>query len=266
MTEEADFKSIIAAWTGPFAKDAEASLAVARALLKAQYGTRDYFTQTLAWGAETLTGTEAGLAAFVAAIEAAVAGGGDAKLDFNPMILSVSKAGNLMAFRQLAALRDRLAPCREAGQPYPKEDFGGQLLSDAGLLQTSTTSLWDHPEDYPRALDATPAAEYAFHTDKEKDPWALVTLAGPAEVRGIVLVNRTNGTNGWRQTPIAVQVSEDGSAWRTVFTDAEARAVYRVDLAAAAPHAKFVKVLREPEAQDNYFHLRKILVYGKKLY
>ena len=93
-----------------------------------------------------------------------------------------------------------------------------------------------------------------------------MTLAGPAEVRGLVLVNRTNGSNGGRQTPIAVQVSEDGRAWRTVFADGEVRATYRVDLRAAAPQAKFIKVLREPEAQDNYFHLRKILVYGKKLY
>ena len=271
LAEESDFKLIIAAWTGPFAKDTETCLAVARALLDAQYGTRDYFTQTLAWGAETLMDTAARLDAFIAAIEAAVrtgvkGAGAGAALDFNPLIMSASKAGNLAAFRQLAALRDKLAPCREKGRPYPKTDFGGQLLSDAGLLQTSSTSQWDRPEDYPRALDATPAGEYAFHTDKEKAPWALVTLAGPAEVRGLVLVNRSNGSNGGRQTPIAVQVSEDGRAWRTVFADGEARSVYRVDLRAAAPQAKYVKVLREPEAQDNYFHLRKILVYGKKLY
>ena len=127
-----------------------------------------------------------------------------------------------------------------------------------------STSLWDRPADYPRALDATPAGEYAFHTDKEKSPWALVTLEGPTEVRGIVLENRLS--NASRQVPIVVQVSEDGSTWRTVFTDSETRATYCVDLQAAAPQAKFVKVLREPEAQDVCFHLRKILVYGKKLY
>lgn len=267
LAEEADFKSLVLGWTGPFAKDTEKCLAVARALLKAQAGTRDYLTAMLGWGAETLMDTEERFARFVAAVEEACATGsdeGETALDFGPMILSASKAGNRAAFRQLAALSDRVAPCKEKGKPYPKTYFGGQLLSDGGMLQTSSTSLWDRPADYPRALDATPAGEYAFHTDHEKSPWALVTLEGPTEVRGIVLENRLS--NPSRQVPIVVQVSEDGSTWRTVFTDGEARATYRVDLQAAAPQAKFIKVFREPEAQDVCFHLRKILVYGKKLY
>ena len=63
-----------------------------------------------------------------------------------------------------------------------------------------------------------------------------------------------------------MEVSEDGDNWRTVVHDEEIRPVYRVDLQAAPPRARFVRVRRTAGAKDEFFHLNKILVYGKKLY
>ena len=91
-------------------------------------------------------------------------------------------------------------------------------------------------------------------------------LPGPAEIFGVVVENGGAAQNQWRQVPLEVQVSEDGNNWRTVHTDGEIRTTYRVDLRAHAPRARYVRVRRTPDAKNEFFHLFKILVYGRKLY
>lgn len=194
------------------------------------------------------------------------AGGAKAKLDFAPLILSASKAGNITAFRQLAQLQDRMDPAPKTGRQYPTSDFGATLLSSGGMLQTSSTSQWDKPARYARCIDASPCMDNGFHTDKEKSPWAVVVLPGPADVCGVVLENNSSSSNRARQVPIEVQVSEDGASWQTVFRSDAVDATYRVDLRKAPRRARQVRVCRTPDAADNFFHLGKILVYGRKLY
>jgi len=78
--------------------------------------------------------------------------------------------------------------------------------------------------------------------------------------------NRFGGVNASRQVPIEVSVSEDGATWQRVASDTQEKATYRFDLKSAAPRAKFVRVGRKPDAKEEFFHLNKILVYGRKLY
>ena len=270
IQEESDFKVALGEWTKSMATDKKLVADVLKAMLSAQYGTRDYFSQTLGWGGDILTANDADTKPFMDIIAAVVAekstGGEKAKLDFAPLILSASKAGNLSAFRQFAQLQDKLEPAERTGNAYPEKDFGATILSAEGMLQTSSTSNWDVPARYTRCLDTTQSAGNSFHTDKEKSPWANVVLPGPADVCGIVVANNAGAQNRSRQVPLEVLVSEDGETWNTVFRADDARDAYRIDLRSSMPRARQVRVRRTPDAKEDFFHLGKILVYGRKLY
>lgn len=270
LQEESDFKVVLKEWTRPLGTDKGLLASVLKAMLSAQYGTRDYFSQTLGWGGDTMMGDGANSELFVRTLNEMVAerskSGQKTELDFNPLILAASKAGNLDVFRQLVSLQARLEPQKKSGQAYPASDFGVPLLSGDGLFKTSSTSGWDTPKRYARCIDESPCDGNTFHTNKEKAPWAVVMLPGPAEICGVVVENRCAAQNQHRQVPLEVQVSEDGENWQTVHTDSEVRGTYRVDLRARAPRARYVRARRTPEAKNEFFHLSKILVYGRKLY
>ena len=270
LQEEADFKEALKAWAAPIGGDASLAASVLKATLLAQYGTRDYFSQALGWGGDAMLSGQDGMSAFFKVLDEVVAEkssvGTKAKLDFAPLILGASTAGNMDAFRQFAQLQDKMEPVQRGGKTYPASDFGGTLVSADGMLMTSSTSNWDRPARYARCIDASPCDANAFHTAKEKSPWAVVVLPGPAAVCGVVVENNSAGPNRARQVPMEIQVSEDGDAWTTVFRDEEPRATYRADLRAQSPRARKVRVCRSAGAKEEFFHLGKILVYGRKLY
>ena len=166
----------------------------------------------------------------------------------------------------MADLQARISPEKTKGERYSKNDFGGTLLSEDGLLRTSTTSQWDTPARYAYVIDSSPARGNGFHTAKEKAPWAEVMLPGPSSVLGLVIENRSGGHNATRQVPIYVDVSEDGTSWQRVFTQEQVKDTFRVDLRKAPPRARHVRVGRVADAKEDVFHLGKVLVYGKKLY
>ena len=91
-------------------------------------------------------------------------------------------------------------------------------------------------------------------------------LAGPTDVKGVLIENRFGGVNGNRQVPIVVEISEDGSEWRQVFASDKAQETYRVDLRGGGNRTRLGRVSRKAGARKDFFHLKKILVYGTKLY
>ncbi len=270
IQEEADFGEMLKKWTTPFGADMSLLTPVLKAMLSAQYGTPNYFSQVLAWGGNIMMGDASKSALFIQTLGDVVKekseGGAESKFDFGPLILSASKSDNLDSFRQIADLQAKIQPFKGEGKPYPEKDFGGQLLSSEGLFKSSTTSGWDKPENYARCIDATPNTGNGFHTAREKAPWALVMLRGPSEVTGVLLENKCGWQNRHRQAPLELQISEDGEDWQTVHKDNEVRETYRIDLRSEAPRARYVRVRRVPDAKDDVYHFGKFLVYGKKLY
>ena len=270
VQEEADFKKMLEEWAKPLGSDVEFVVPVLKAMLLAQYGTKNYFTQVLGWGGDVMMGNTGLSAVYIKTLGEVVAekakDGAISALDFNPLMLGASKSDNLEAFRQIALLQDKLEPYKGDGKPYPTSDFGGQLVSAEGLLKTSSTSGWDKPKNYARCIDATPCGENGFHTAKEKSPWAVVMLPGPVSVCGVVAENKAGWQNRHRQAPLELQISEDGSEWTTVHRDDQVRDTYRIDLRSSAPRARYIRIRRVPDAKDEVYHLNKLLVYGKKLY
>ena len=266
IAEEGDFSAAMKQWVKPLEGDKALMEAAIMAVVAAQRGTRDFFAQTLAWCGDFMLADAARLKRFVAALGKS---GSAQNTDLAPMILAAAKNGNLHAFRQLADLQDKLSPSavKTPGKQYPMRDFGAPLLSADGMLTVSTTSRWDTPQLHVHAIDATPRDGNALHTSKEKCPWAMVTLPGPAVVKGVIVENRcTSVGNRARQVPLEVQLSETGDEWHTVFTDGEARETYRIDLRKNDLRSRYIRVRRTPDAKDEVFHLSKILVYGTRLY
>ncbi|MBR1871325.1 MAG: discoidin domain-containing protein, partial [Kiritimatiellae bacterium] len=280
IQEEADFGTVLKTWGDLAGTDRQTRYTILKAMLAAQFGTGDYFSQTMGWGSEFFSKTADGVATFNKCLSEAIAaasaksskkGGAaaaDGKIDFRPLILTASRNGSIEAFREMVKMQQKMSPPETGtGAKYPAKDFGGDLVSEDGLLQTSTTCNYDNPARYPLAIDASPVGGgSAFHTDGEEFPWAKVLLAGPTDVTGVLIENRTGGYNASRQVPLVVEVSEDGETWSAVYTDNTVKETYRIDLRGKAPRAKYVRVSRKKGAKKEVFHLNKILVYGRKLY
>ncbi len=90
------------------------------------------------------------------------------------------------------------------------------------------------------------------------DPNSSVLLFGDVEIEGVTVVGESKGLSFW--------LSDDGEEWRKVGERGMGNGERRVDLRKDSPSAKFVKVGFEPGVGKKSLSLKKILVYGKKLY
>ena len=93
----------------------------------------------------------------------------------------------------------------------------------------------------------------------------MVVLPGPAEIAAVTIVNAGGAQNAGRQVPLKVWTSDDGKDFREVASSSTVQDEWKFTLPAGTK-AKYIKVGRTPEQRDEFFHLYKILVYGKKLY
>lgn len=198
-------------------------------------------------------------------------------------IRKASESGDKTAFDTWNALADKLLPAAVAGDIHLKPQqladwpgitpFPGRNLSQEALLQTSSACTHDRPRSYKDILsDKIPGY---FDTNAEKKPWAQVVFGGENELSGIVLVPRSDHAPEveW-DVPLIVSISIDGKTWTQVARFDKAEPIYRVDLGEQKPHAKFVRIEREPEPetpgaapkQPGRFHFRNFVVYGRRLY
>ena len=264
LAEEGDFKAALVSWLKPLERDAALKENVLFAVLTAQSGTPDYFTQVLSGCADFIVSDEKRFGRLIALLGSRPARHG---INLSGLILAASRKENRAAFRQLSAIQDKMSPVKKTGKTYPMSDFGAKLLSAEGLIAGSTTSPWDKPALYPRAIDETPPAGNILHTNKEKSPWAMVILPGESLVTGVVVENKCPDRRyRHRMVPLEIQISADGANWTTVYEDGELRETYRVDLRGNPGLAGRVRVRRKPGAKDDCFHVTKILVYGDKRY
>jgi hypothetical protein len=161
-----------------------------------------------------------------------------------------------------------LTPAQVAQRPKV-EPFSGALLSGTALLQLSSHVGFDRPLSYPHVLSGGGLG--FFDTNPEPKPWAKLTLAGDAELSGIVLVDRYEfpSEQPW-DVPMKVEISTDNKTWTEVALIEKVEAVYRIDLQGRNLRARYIRLERQPSADpaqpsNGRFHLRNFLVYGRKL-
>ena len=95
--------------------------------------------------------------------------------------------------------------------------------------------------------------------------WIRLQLGGVSEVSGILLVNVKMTKQRKGQLPLRVEISENGSDWKTVATLTQDADSWRIPLDQTERRVKFVRVVREDDG-DAPLRLVKMLVYGRKLY
>jgi hypothetical protein len=230
------------------------------AILSAQYGTSHAFGRVMRWGGKAFLDDEVYATRYVGALNHLLAGkenAGDTLGRYvKESIREASNARNIAAFKALCELQDKLAPKTRA----PLAVAADVPLLSGGLLRLSSTSQWDHPEAYGHVIDDKQASE-ACHTGKEKSPWAELMLPGPAEVSRVYLLN-TTGNQG-RIVPFAIEVSEDGTNWKQVASETQAKGEYTINFPAVK--AQYIRIHCTPQ-WDTFLHVRKFNAFGKKLY
>ncbi|MDR1614142.1 MAG: discoidin domain-containing protein [Campylobacteraceae bacterium] len=63
-------------------------------------------------------------------------------------------------------------------------------IAPLGKATQSSTSQWSKPDDAKRAVTDMGGVNFAFHTDKEQNPWWELTLDKPRPIEYIILHNR----------------------------------------------------------------------------
>lgn len=289
LRDEGDFGGVVKHWAKPLEGDAALMERVVMAVTSSQYGTRTFFTQALGWCAkfvfadddrakrflnvlpkfaEKFANSMRGKKGSAKIVTAARKG----KPDLGSFIKEAERSGDVAAFRYFATMQEKVgAPI--TGTRFKDRDFNGVLVSAEGMLTLSKSSPGDNASIHPRTIDDSPAKEFTFCTEKEDEPWAMVTLAGPCELRGIVLINRSSNEELCKQqVPLEVEISEDNSSWTKVFSDDRVRKRYSFEFQFGKyPKARYVRIRRAAitdgkRERKTCFRLSKILVYGKKLY
>jgi hypothetical protein len=242
-----------------------------------------YFASVFSWG-NSRFGSKPGTAAAFSSVIANflkqsgkdVPGGAAGRLAES--ILSVESSENIEAFQRLSDLASkadiitedphsiRRFNKKQASEFPAAEPFAGVLLSKDGLLKISSNGNTLTTLSHRDALTEDPLGGI-FITKKEKKPWAEVVLAGPAELSGIVLINRyETGQNN--QVPLTVSVSADGKKWKEIYKSDKTENVWRIPLEGVkdAERIRYVRVMVDHGDKSEYFHMRGFRVYGKKLY
>ncbi|MBO7683691.1 MAG: hypothetical protein J6T51_03080 [Kiritimatiellae bacterium] len=289
IQDNGDIASAVKKWARPLEGDPALMDRAIGSVVEAQYGTRTYFAQVLGWCAPFVFSDDDRANRFLKTLPKlaerfsksmrSVPGGAKAaieavrgKPDLGQFLIAAESSGNVAAFRQFAAMQEKVG--RPVNGPrYKGRDFSGELVSGEGMLSLSATWTTDIPRKHPRAIDDSPPDGASFCTKEDFEPWAMVTLAGPCELRGVLVVNRGGGDGDRSQLPLAIEASEDGAEWKSLADDVKLRRQHRLEIPSSrAPRARYVRVRRlRGEGKDGLpkkeaLSLAKILVYGKKLY
>ena len=173
-------------------------------------------------------------------------------------------------FRTVLGGRFDLAVYDDMENPTPKVKAANEKLKDlrvASMRFPAITCLTDKPYRLFAQLENVP-----FDVTPQSLA-EMVQIAGPCELRGIVIVNRdADKAHRDLQVPFEVEISDDNAQWQKVFDSDKLMETYRFEFKSnKRPRARYVRVRRlremdgKRESKDD-FRLSKILVYGRKLY
>ncbi len=117
-------------------------------------------------------------------------------------------------------------------------------------------------------VDGTTTPDYAFHTDKQQNPYIIINLDGEYTVGGLTLFNRAGGY-GVRAKDLAVWVSNDGQQWEKEWQSEKAEEKWSVPFTTQSMGAevmglktRYIKVGLDSN-EPNYLHLPRIDIYVK---
>ena len=166
-----------------------------------------------------------------------------------------------------ATVKKTIIDAKDMSACYPREDFGGVLLSSKYELMEFSGEL-----RHVRYLDGLfnsrktveEPSDFAFGvcSNGKKEAGFTLKLSESVTLAGLLVVNRTKVTQE-RQVPLCVWASEDRVKWERVFIDESIRDEYRIDLSNKNITCKYLRFGRLPGVNNEPFHLARTLVYVK---
>lgn len=258
-----DFESALNAQAAALGGDSAKQISFFEQVLSLQAGSKSWFAPTIAWGQSKFGKDPSTTGPFFAALSRvfasdAVGSNQDGlRAALRPAVIAAAADKNVEAFQALGKAGERL---RSGQSPIKTEPFPGDLLTSGGLLLTSSTSGWDHPENHWGVLEPCGGG---FHTESEVHPNAVVRLGKLGDLSGIV-IHDASGQNSGRQLPLKVSVSENGQTWTQVFRTEKHQDMWRIPLEGQATRVQFIKVERDDDRKE-FFHLNAIHAYGRRL-
>jgi hypothetical protein len=139
-------------------------------------------------------------------------------------------------------------------------------LSGAPAGAKAAVPTW---ADAAGAVDGVKNGKYAFHTDKEPNPWWQVDLGRAVSIARIVVYNRLDYAPGLHNADnLIVLTSADGKKWTRRYNNrgkhfggVKGAKPLEVTLGSDPVVARFVR-LQIPSAKGVWFHLDEVEVYG----
>ena len=142
----------------------------------------------------------------------------------------------------------------------------GALLSENAKLEISSTCSWNNPAEYSKLFTGDKVG-YAFHTDKEKNPWAKIDIGAVKIINAVVIDNRPEDR---RSEGLILSVSEDGNQWEEVWKAKEWAASWvvpltHVDAGATVPgrKARYIRLETKNDSPRELM-LQRVAVFGVK--
>lgn len=131
-------------------------------------------------------------------------------------------------------------------------------VAPSGRASQSSVSRWSRPDDAQRAVSNVPT-EFAFHTNKEDNPWWEITLESPKPISYIVLHNRRNPSFQVKSLSLEISVCQN-SVWMPVFEGSVAFGAAPSSMPFVFPLGvrKQIEAVRITARQEGYFHLAKV--------
>ncbi|MEY4489972.1 MAG: hypothetical protein RIQ79_2480 [Verrucomicrobiota bacterium] len=192
------------------------------------------------------------------------------------------QSGDLLAITLPAGLEDPLctvielaldAPATDIIHPkkgrsiFEEPEYGG-VISDQATLKISSASKWDnqanHAELFTGSLNG---GQFAFHTESEVSPNAIIDLGGKHSVRGILIRNREGYPE--RKTGVVVSLSLDGEQWKQIWTSSDLLDTWEIPVTSfvaganvPGKEARYIKIERRLERPDA-LHLQTVKIYGQ---
>lgn len=144
----------------------------------------------------------------------------------------------------------------------------GSVISDQATLQISSASQSDQKSSHPQLFTGSLTGEqFAFHTENEANPRAVIDLGQKHSLHGILIHNREGYPE--RKTGVAVSLSLDGQKWEQIWTASDTSDIWEIPVTSfvAGAHipgkdARYVKIERRLEKPDA-LHLQTVKIYGQ---
>ncbi len=147
-------------------------------------------------------------------------------------------------------------------------EASGEWISRGAKVEVSSSSRWNK---YPAELvtQKTPISKFiwAFHTDQEQNPWAIITLPKPGAIAAFEIINRIqDDVNNWRNLArdLTMWVSDDKKAWKQVWQTKKGQDVWAVNLDKPVK-ARYIKLGLPGKLGRRYFHLKSVKLFDAKI-